>query len=138
MTHIINDLEEIMTEKLELYKCHICGNIVQVIINGIGELVCCGEKMEHIIPHKDEHNEYAEKHTPNIENIEDEKFVIIKNHPMNPEHHIQFIEAYTKDKKELHLKYLNPNEPAIMNINCFNEEIIALENCNIHGLWTNN
>ena len=39
-----------MTEKLEIYKCHVCGNIVQVLLNGMGELVCCGENMKHLEP----------------------------------------------------------------------------------------
>ena len=37
-----------MTERLELYKCNICGNLVEVILPGVGELVCCGEPMEYL------------------------------------------------------------------------------------------
>ena len=124
-----------MTEKLELYKCHICGNLIQVILNGAGELVCCGQTMEHLVPHQEENNELAEKHTPTIEQEEDKRFVRLKYHPMAPEHYIQFIEVYPKDKSRLHLKYLNPNEPAEFDITHFEENIEALEHCNIHGLW---
>ena len=46
-----------MTEKFEIYKCHICGNLVQVLVEGQGELVCCGQAMEHLIPHKENNNE---------------------------------------------------------------------------------
>ena len=52
-------------EKLEIYKCHVCGNIVQVLLNGMGELVCCGENMKHLEPQFEE-NELGEKHVPQI------------------------------------------------------------------------
>ena len=126
-----------MTEKLELYKCHICGNLIQVILNGVGELVCCGENMEHLVPHSDENKEMAEKHIPTIEIENENRFVRLKYHPMVPEHHIQFIEVYPKDKSRMYLKYLNPNEPAEFEITHFEENIEALEHCNIHGLWSN-
>ena len=123
-----------MTEKLELYKCHICGNLVQVILNGVGELICCGQAMEHLIPHQ-EKNEFAEKHTPSIEKEENNRFVRLKYHPMTSEHYIQFVEVYPKDKSRLYLKYLNPNDIAEFDITHFEENIEALEHCNIHGLW---
>ncbi|MBQ7764228.1 desulfoferrodoxin FeS4 iron-binding domain-containing protein [bacterium] len=128
-----------MTEKLELYKCHICGNLVQVILNGAGELVCCGQNMELLIPqHENENAELTEKHTPKLEEENDKRFVRLKYHPMIPEHYIQFIEIYPKDKSRLYLKYLNPNEIAEFDITHFEENIEALEHCNIHGLWRNN
>ena len=55
-----------MTEKLELYKCNICGNLVQVLLNGVGELVCCGEAMEKLEAKYEENNELGEKHVPKI------------------------------------------------------------------------
>lgn len=124
-----------MTEKLELYKCNICGNIVQVLLNGMGELVCCGEKMEHLVPHEEDNSELTEKHKPEIVQNEGKRFVTLKYHPMVPEHYIQFIEVYPKDKSRLYLKYLKPNELAEFDITHFEENIEALEYCNIHGLW---
>ena len=124
-----------MTEKLELYKCNICGNLVQVILPGVGELVCCGEPMEHLTPHIEDNTELSEKHTPVIEEKDGERFVTLKYHPMIPEHYIQFIEVYPKDKSALHLKYLQPNEAAEFNITGVKEDIEALELCNIHGLY---
>lgn len=124
-----------MTEKLELYKCNICGNLVQVILPGDGELVCCGQPMEHMVPHQEEQNELAEKHTPEIEMIDGKRFVTLKHHPMENEHYIQFIEVYKKDKSCLHVKYFNPGEKAEFDITCLDEDINALELCNIHGLW---
>ena len=128
-------MEENMTKKLELYKCHICGNLVQIILNGIGDLHCCGQPMELLIPHMEENNELAEKHTPEIEYIENNRYVTLKHHPMVEEHYIQFIEVYPKDKSRLYLKYLNPEEKAEFNITHFEENIETLEHCNIHGLW---
>lgn len=126
-----------MTEKLEIYKCHICGNVIQVLINGVGELVCCSQAMEHLIPHKDENSELTEKHTPIIETENNSKFVRLKYHPMTPEHYIQFIEVFPKDKSRLYIKYLKPNEAAEFDITHLEEDIEALELCNIHGLWSN-
>lgn len=127
-----------MTEKLELYRCAVCGNLVQVILNGAGELVCCGQLMEHLVPQKNEDSELAEKHVPLIEQEGNKRFVKLKYHPMLPEHYIQFIEVYTKDKTRLYLKYFEPNEAAECDITHFEENIEALEHCNIHGLWANN
>lgn len=126
-----------MTEKLELYKCQICNNLVQVILNGEGELVCCGQTMEKLIPHQEENNELAEKHTPIIEQEGNNKFIRLKHHPMLPEHYIQFIIAHTEDKSHSYLKYLNPNEIAEFDITNLKGNIEALEYCNIHGLWRN-
>lgn len=124
-----------MTEKLELYKCHICGNLVQIILNGAGELVCCGQEMEHLIPNQEQNNELAEKHTPIFEQEESKRYIRLKYHPMTPEHYIQFIETYPKDKSRLYLKYLNPNDIAEFEITHLEENLEALEHCNIHGLW---
>jgi len=124
-----------MTEKLELYKCHVCGNLVQVLVNGIGELVCCGQNMENLVPKYEENNELAEKHVPIIEKDGDKRVVTLKHHPMVEEHYIQFIEVYPKDKSRLYLKFLEPNEAAEFDITHFEENIEVLENCNIHGLW---
>ena len=85
------------------YKCSICGNLVQVFLNGKGELVCCGEKMQHLIPNTAESDaNLSEKHIPIIEQEEDKKYVRLKLHPMIPEHYIQFIEVYPKDKSRLY------------------------------------
>lgn len=127
-----------MTEKFEIYKCHICGNVIQVLLNGFGELVCCNQNMEHLIPQKENENkELAEKHSPILETEEPKRFVRLKYHPMIPEHYIQFIEVYPKDKSKLYLKYLNPDEIAEFEITNFEDDIEALELCNIHGLWKN-
>ena len=125
-----------MTEKLEIYKCHICGNVVQVLLNGVGELVCCGENMEHLIPQY-KFDELSEKHVPEIKEENGFKKIKLEKHPMSEEHYIQFIEAISKDKSEIRLKYLYPNQPAEFDITGFDGEC-AMELCNIHNLWRNN
>lgn len=124
-----------MTEKFDLYKCQVCGNVVQVLLNGVGQLVCCEQPMTNMVPREETGNELAEKHTPVVEQEEDKRFVRLRMHPMSEEHYIQFIEVYTKDKKNLHLKFLEPNEVAEFDITNFEENLEALELCNIHGLW---
>lgn len=125
------------TEKLEIFKCAICGNVVQVLLNGAGELVCCGEPMKLMEVQHDK-NELGEKHAPKIEFFDNKKFVHVKSHPMQPEHFIQFIEVYSKDKSELHLKFFNYNDVPEFDISNFGEDLEAIELCNIHGLWGEN
>lgn len=123
------------TEKLQLYKCNVCGNLVQVILPGAGELICCGEPMELLVPHiEEENNDFTEKHTPKIETGEQGRFVRLKFHPMEQSHYIQFIEVYPKDKSAMHLKYLKPGDTAEFDITNFEEDVEAIELCNIHGL----
>lgn len=124
-----------MTEKLELYKCNICGNLVQILLNGVGELVCCGENMERLVAHTEENTELSEKHTPVFEKEADKTFVRLNYHPMVESHFIQFIEVISKDKKSFHLKYLLPNEKAEFEVTNFGDNLDAIEYCNIHGLW---
>ena len=126
-----------MTEKLELYKCNICGNIVEVVLSGEGELVCCGQPME-LLAEKDYSDEMLqEKHVPVIKMEEDniEVRVGAVPHPMTEEHYIQFIEAYSKDKRYVKRKYLFPNEEPVLKLKCDCKDTMARELCNIHGLW---
>lgn len=124
-----------MTERLEIYKCHICGNVVQVLLNGMGDLVCCGENMEHLKAQFQE-NELGEKHVPQITEENEKKIVKLEKHPMVNEHFIQFVEVCSKDKNEIRLKYFYPNQKIEYDITDF-EEAGVIELCNIHGLWRN-
>ena len=127
-----------MTIRLQIYKCNICGNLIQVLEEGDGNLVCCGQEME-LIPIQYDTNELGEKHTPKIEIKEGKKFVNVIGHPMSKEHYIQFIETYTKDKSEVHLKFFKPEEipekiPGLSDEKGFN----SIEFCSIHHLWGDN
>ncbi len=127
-----------MTVKLQIYKCNICGNLIQVLYEGEGSLICCGKEME-LMGIQYDNNELGEKHTPKIEIKDGEKYVNVFAHPMTNEHYIQFIETYAKDKSELHLKFFNPDETPEMKVKLDNmEEFVSVEYCNIHHLWGDN
>jgi len=128
-----------MTIKLQIYKCSICGNIVQILQEGEGNLICCGKEME-LLPIQYDKNELGEKHTPKIEIKDGKKYVNVIGHPMTDEHYIQFIETYSKDKNELHLKFFYPNEVPEVEVGGTykNGEFNAIELCNIHNLWGDN
>lgn len=126
-----------MTELMQIYKCNICGNIVEVLHPGAGELVCCGEPMK--LYDENTVDASAEKHVPVIEKTEDGKIRIkvgAEPHPMEDVHYIEFIEAISPDKKYLKRKYLHPHEEPVMEFKCDCDKIIARELCNIHGLWS--
>ncbi len=124
-----------MTQRLEMYRCEICGNLVQVLLEGAGELVCCGQPMTLLEP-KNVENEGLEKHVPVFEKNADGKIKILIGstpHPMLDEHYIEFIETIPEDKSHMYLEYLKPgDEPCITAENNFKT---AVEYCNIHGLW---
>lgn len=122
-----------MTERLELYKCNICGNIIQVMHSGAGELVCCNQPMEKLEPHTQK-DEKQEKHVPYFTGF-NEIQIGTELHPMLQEHHITFIQSYSADKKHVETKFLTQNEEPKMKL-CSNiEHNSAIEYCNIHGLW---
>lgn len=126
-----------MTKKLELYKCEICGNIVEIVLAGEGELVCCGQPMNLLEEQSMQDEMLQEKHVPVIKMEEDNIAIRVGSiqHPMTEEHYIQFIEAYSKDKRYVKRKYLFPNEEPVLKLKCNCKDTIARELCNIHGLW---
>ena len=125
-----------MTVKLQIYKCNICGNLVQVLQEGDGNLVCCGEEMK-LMGIQYDTSEVGEKHTPKVEFKDGKKFVNVIGHPMTDEHYIQFIETFSRDKNELHLKFFKPNEVPEMESK-LDGEFNSIEYCNIHNLWGDN
>ncbi|HCB11430.1 MAG TPA: desulfoferrodoxin [Cyanobacteria bacterium UBA11991] len=120
-----------MTEKFEFYRCEICGNIVQVLHSGAGSLVCCGKPMTLLTAQTIE-NENKEKHVPVL--IDDNTVQVGSvPHPMTKEHHIEFIETMSEDKKVLSLHFLEPEETPNAQIS---EPFDTMyEYCNLHGLW---
>ena len=125
-----------MTVKLQIYKCNICGNLIQVLQEGDGNLVCCGEEMK-LMGIQYDTTEIGEKHTPKVEFKDGKKIVNVIGHPMTDEHYIQFIEAFSIDKNELHLKFFKPNEIPEMESK-IDGEFNSIEYCNIHHLWGDN
>lgn len=127
-----------MTERLELYKCETCGNLVQVVLPGIGELVCCGKPMTRLEPHTLEDEALDEKHVPVFVSTDEngeEVRVGTKLHPMTEEHYIQFIQTISDGKNHTELQYYSPFDLPIMVL----KDKLGIDKaqafCNIHGLW---
>jgi superoxide reductase len=127
--------DEKMTKLNEVYKCSVCGNIIEVLHEGIGELVCCGKPM-NLMQEKTE-EEGNEKHVPIIEKTE--KGIKVKvgsiAHPMEEKHWIEWIQVIANEKA--YRKYLKSNELPEAEFELQAENIIAREYCNVHGLWKN-
>lgn len=124
-----------MTKRMQVYKCEICGNIVEVLHGGAGELVCCGQHMK-LLEEKTADTS-IEKHVPFIKREGDRYIVKIGEnalHPMEEKHYIEWIELIVDGV--IHRKYLSPDDTpeAIFEMPKGNE-ISAREMCNIHGLW---
>ncbi|MFP4141972.1 MAG: desulfoferrodoxin [Thermoplasmata archaeon] len=123
-----------MTERLEVYRCNICGNIVEVVHEGEGELVCCGEPME-LLEEKIE-EEGNEKHLPVVKEKGDGISVKVGSveHPMEEDHYIEWIEVLTEEGA--FRKFLHPNEEPKVEFDIEPSEIHSIrEYCNVHGLW---
>jgi superoxide reductase len=122
-----------MAERLEIYKCLICGNIVEVLDGNKGELVCCGKPMEKLTEKTADQG--REKHVPVIERTADGVKVKVGSvpHPMEDKHYIEWIEIIADGK--LYRQFLKP-AAAPEAVFCIKaEKIIAREHCNLHGLW---
>ena len=122
-----------MTELNEIYKCEICGNIVQMLHAGPGELVCCGQPM-NLLEEKTA-DMTLEKHVPVIERDGDLIKVYVGStlHPMEENHHIEWIELIADGRRQR--KYLKPGDPPEALFLCKGETLSAREYCNLHGLW---
>jgi superoxide reductase len=122
-----------MTELNQIYKCSVCGNIIEMVHTGVGELVCCGQPMDQQIEKNE--GEGQEKHAPIIERTSDGVIVTIgsKPHPMKSEHYIEWIEVITEHR--VYRKHLEPGMDPQAEFFLEAEHIEARAYCNIHGLW---
>lgn len=122
-----------MTQKMELYKCGVCSNVVEVTHGGEGILVCCNEEMENL-PFQTPEIENA--HYAFVEQIDEiTKRVVIK-HVMTPIHHIEYIEAISNDEKYIKRKYLDETSPAEMTFKCDCKEGFYIRlYCNLDGAY---
>ena len=122
-----------MAERLQIYKCALCGNIVEVLHGGVGELVCCGQPMELL----DEKTADAaiEKHVPVIEKIDDGYKITVGStlHPMEEKHYIEWIELLADGKA--YRQFLNPGDAPEVIFSVEAGSVTAREHCNVHGLW---
>jgi superoxide reductase len=122
-----------MAEKLQVYKCASCGNIVEVLTAGNGIFACCGKSMVHLAPKSADQGK--EKHVPVIEKFNGGVKVKIGSipHPMEDKHFIEWIEVITDGK--VYRQSLKPGQAPEAVFNLTAENIRAREHCNIHGLW---
>ena len=122
-----------MTEVRQIYKCGICGNIVEVLHSGKGQLVCCGQPMELLVAKEEDTG--REKHVPVIEKTSEGYLVKVGSveHPMLEEHYIEWIELHQGPK--VLRKFLQPGEKPEALFQVEGEPDMAREYCNIHGLW---
>jgi len=122
-----------MTERLEIYKCDVCGNIVEMVHAGGGELVCCGQPMK--LFKENTVDAAKEKHVPVVEKTADGFKVKVGEvaHPMEDKHYIEWIELVADGKA--YRQFLEPGAvpEAVFRIDA--DQVTAREYCNLHGLW---
>ena len=122
-----------MTERYQVYKCDICGNMVEVLHAAGGTLVCCNQPMTLL---KENTTDAAtEKHVPVVEQRGGVTKVTVGSvaHPMQEEHYIEWVELIVDDR--VFRTYLNPGEAPEAVFNVGEEGVAAREYCNLHGLW---
>ncbi len=122
-----------MAEKLEIYKCEVCGNIVEVLHGGPGELVCCGQPMK--LFKENTVDAAKEKHVPVVEKIEGGIKVKVGDvaHPMEEKHYIEWIEIMADGKA--YRQFLNPGDVPEATFYVKADQVSVREYCNLHGLW---
>lgn len=122
-----------MTQLKQIYRCNVCGNIVEVLHAGQGELVCCGQPMELLQEKTQDLGQ--EKHVPVIKKTE--QGILIKvgliPHPMEEAHYIEWIEIIADNKS--YREFLKPGDKPEALFKIAAKEIVAREYCNLHGLW---
>ena len=122
-----------MAKRLDVYKCQICGNIVELLNVGGGELVCCGEPMT--LQSENTVDAALEKHVPVIEKINGGYKVKVGSvpHPMEETHWIQWIELVAGDKA--YMEFLSPGQAPEAEFKIDADSVTAREYCNKHGHW---
>ncbi len=122
-----------MAQKLQVYKCEICGNIVEVLHGGDGDLVCCGEAMK--LYEENTVDAAKEKHVPVIEKTSDGYKVTVGStaHPMEEKHFIEWIELIADGKA--YREFLEPGGEPVAHFCVSATQVTAREYCNLHGLW---
>jgi len=122
-----------MTQRLEVYKCDICGNIVEVLHEGAGELVCCGQPMKLFTANTVDATK--EKHVPVITPVSGGFKVAVGGvaHPMEEKHYIEWIELLADGKA--YRQFLKPGDKPEATFMVAAQSVSAREYCNLHGLW---
>jgi superoxide reductase len=123
---------ENLAELMEVYKCEVCGNVVEIVGSGAGQLVCCNQPMTL----QEEKSEDAgmEKHLPVVESIDGGIKVAVGSvpHPMEDAHHIMWIEVVSD--VGIQRKHLKSGDAPEAEFNVANVTMVR-SYCNLHGLW---
>jgi len=124
---------KIMIKRNSVYKCSMCGNIVEVLHAGAGELVCCGQPMDLIV--ENSIDAALEKHVPVIEKTDNGYKVTVGSvaHPMEESHYIEWIELVAGSKT--YRQALSPGDAPEAFFCLDIEPVSARAYCNLHGLW---
>ena len=122
-----------MATRYEVYKCEVCGNIVEVLHGGEGELVCCGQPMK--LMKENTTDASKEKHVPVVEKVAAGVKVKIGSvaHPMEEKHHVEWIELIADGKA--YRQFLEPGQAPEAMFKIEAAGVTAREYCNLHGLW---
>ena len=122
-----------MIEKLQVYKCGVCGNMVEVIHVGGGTLVCCNQNMTLMT--ENTVDAAKEKHVPVIEKQEGGYLVKVGGvaHPMEEKHFIEWVQLLADGKA--YRQFLNPGDKPEAFFKIDGKNVSAREYCNLHGLW---
>ena len=122
-----------MTERLQIYKCGLCGNIVQVVHASGGLLVCCGQPMSLLTENTED--AAVEKHVPVIEAVGGGFTVRVGSvaHPMTGDHFIEWIELIVGDT--VYRQHLNPGDAPEATFALDATSVVARAYCNLHGHW---
>ena len=122
-----------MPEKNAVYKCNLCGNMVEVLKAGAGALVCCGQPMVKITENTTD--AAVEKHVPTLEKKDGGWQVNVGSvdHPMTAEHYIEWIELLVGDS--VYRTNLNPGDKPCAFFAVSADNVSARAYCNLHGLW---
>jgi superoxide reductase len=122
-----------MKQNLKIFKCEICGNIVELLHEGAGELVCCNQPMKLMV--ENTVDAAKEKHVPIVEKTANGYLVKVGSvaHPMEEKHYIEWIELIADGKA--YRQFLNPGDKPEACFQVEAKEVYAREYCNLHGLW---
>ena len=120
-------------ERLNVYKCALCGNIVELKHAGGGPLTCCGQAMDLLA--ETTTDAAVEKHVPVVEKIDGGYVVKVGSvdHPMEEKHYIQWIELIADGVCYTH--YLSPGDPPVATFKLEADNVTARAYCNLHGNW---
>ncbi len=122
-----------MAQRFEVYKCDLCGNIVEVLTGAGGALACCGQDMKLLT--ENTVDAAVEKHIPVATKSATGWQVTVGSvdHPMADDHYIEWIELIANDVT--HTAFLKPGDKPAADFPVTADQVTVRAYCNLHGLW---